>query len=367
MITAVVIFFASIFILLFYYFYFFNAFIRHHSMDRLSDQPLSVIISAHNEAENLRKNLPLFLKQKHPALEIIVINDQSYDETEDVLREFEEKFPGKIKITHVAFSKWKTFKGNKKYALTLGIKGAQNDRLLLTDADCVPVSPHWAQRMNAGFDLGKKIVLGYGKYKKEKSFLNLLIRFETLHTSMLYFSFALKGLPYMGVGRNLAYLKSFFLENDGFKNHFQILSGDDDLFVNENATSQNTGICMHPEAHTVSEPKKTWKAWFEQKRRHYLTGGFYKTKHKILLGIYSASGLFFWVGFIYLLFSPLYAWALAGGMFKMIIFSWMVYQSGKKLQDYIPVWSVIFLEPVLLLFQMIVYLSVQIKKPVKWM
>ncbi len=353
--------------LLTYFFYFFNAFLRYQPVDRMSNKPMSVIISAHNEAENLRKNLPFFLEQKHPALEIIVVNDQSFDETEDVLRTFQEKFPGKIKVTHVAPSHWKTFRGNKKYALTLGIKGAINDRLLLTDADCIPASPYWAQRMNAGFDKGKKIVLGYGKYKKEKSLLNLLIRFETLHTAMMYFSFAIKGLPYMGVGRNLAYLKSFFLENDGFKNHFQILSGDDDLFVNENATSQNTGICIHPEAHTVSEPKNTWKEWFKQKRRHYLTGRFYKKKHQILLGLYSGSGLFFWVGFIYLLFSPLYAWALAVGIFKMIISSWMVYQSGKKLQDYIPFWSVILLEPVLLLFQIMVYLSVQIKKPVKWM
>ncbi len=352
--------------LIIYYLYFFTAFIRFKPEEITSGAPVSVIISARDEAENLKKNLPLFLKQKHPAYEVLVIDDRSVDNTEEILETFKQKYPQKLRVNKIAFNRWKTFRGNKKYALTLGIKSARYNRLLLTDADCEPASGEWISHMTAGFNEGKKIILGYGKYKKKSGLLNLLIRYETLHTAMQYFSYALKGIPYMGVGRNLAYLKDFFLEKDGFKNHFHILSGDDDLFINENATAQNTGLCINPEAHTLSEPETSWSGWFAQKRRHYTTARFYKPKHKFLLGIYSASILLFWLSAVLIFSQEGFSPVLWLGTIRLVLWILLIHLAGKKLKDYIFPFSVVFLEPLLIVLQFLIFISNKIKKPRTW-
>ena len=112
--------------------------------------------------------------------------------------------------------------------------------------------------MQSGYEPGIEIVLGYGAYKKYPGILNKLIRFETFHTALQYFSYALAGKPYMGVGRNLSYRKEAFLRNKGFSAINHIPSGDDDLFINMIATKTNTAIVIDKEAHTLSEPHKTW-------------------------------------------------------------------------------------------------------------
>lgn len=121
--------------------------------------------------------------------------------------------------------------------------------------------------MSSNFQPGIAIVLGYGGYfRHKKSLLNKLIRFETLLTAIQYFSYARLGSPYMGVGRNLAYTSTRFYELKGFASHLQIRSGDDDLFVNEAATAQNTTSCFEKDAITRSIPKATFSAWIKQKK-----------------------------------------------------------------------------------------------------
>jgi hypothetical protein len=194
----------------------------------------------------------------------------------------------------------------KKFPLSIGIKEAKHEIVLLTDADCVPASDQWIFRMQEAFTNGTEVVLGYGAYHKLPGFLNKAIRFETFHTALQYFGYALAGNPYMGVGRNLAYRKDLFFRNKGFSSINHIPSGDDDLFINRVATSSNTSVVIDPQAFTLSMPKQTWKDWRKQKTRHYTTGKFYKTGHKFLLGIYTLS---------HVLFYPLLA-------ASMIMFDW---------------------------------------------
>ena len=182
----------------------------------------------------------------------------------------------------------------KKFPLSMGIKTAKFEILLLTDADCIPATEHWLQQMQAAFEDGIEIVLGYGPYHKQKGMLNRLIRFETFHTAIQYLSYALAGKPYMGVGRNLAYRRDIFFRNKGFSAFNHIPSGDDDLFINRAANAKNTAIVINKEAHTLSDPKRTWSEWMEQKTRHYTTGKYYKGIHKFLLGLYSVSHFFFY-------------------------------------------------------------------------
>lgn len=281
---------------LFYYLFFFSR-LAFYPMGKLEEsqqasEDLSVIICAKDEETNLRRNLPVVLQQRyqddqlHPKFEVIVVNDNSEDDSTHYLRSIQPGYPHfrSIELKQEA----KGIPG-KKYPLTVGIKGARFDKLVLTDADCRPAGVHWLQKMSLGFVPGKDIVLGYGAYERKPGLLNKVIRFETYFSALQYLSFALAKLPYMGVGRNLAYSKDLFFHHKGFLAHQGIPSGDDDLFINKAATGRNTAVIIHPEAITYSEPKTCWSAWMRQKSRHLSTGRYYRPIHKFLLGLFSLS------------------------------------------------------------------------------
>jgi glycosyltransferase involved in cell wall biosynthesis len=249
-----------------------------------SHKAVSVIICSKNEQENLKFLIPKLLKQNHSNFELILINDASHDDTRYVIEEFMTQ-DKRIKMVHVVNNE--NFWGNKKYALTLGIKKAVNDSLVFIDADCVPTSTEWLSIIARHLTIEKSIVLGYGGYQNvKKSLLNALIRFETGFTAIQYFSYAMRGNPYMGVGRNLAYTATQFYEVSGFINHMKVLGGDDDLFVNQVATSKNTAVSLNEASFTYSMPKKSWPAWWNQKKRHINTANHYKKSHKLLLGFF---------------------------------------------------------------------------------
>ena len=246
--------------------------------------PISVIVCAKNEEDNVLNFIPLLAEQNYPDFEIVLIDDASSDKTLDVFEGFEKQYSN-IRLVKVENNE--AFWGNKKYALTLGIKAAKKDYLLFTDADCHPTSKDWITAMSSQFTMHKTIVLGYGKYEKiPNSFLNKIIRYETLLTAIQYFSWAKIGYPYMGVGRNLAYKKEEFFNVNGFIEHMQIRSGDDDLFVNQAAKAKNTTIAYTPESFTLSKPKTTYKDWLIQKRRHIATANYYKLLDKLQLGTF---------------------------------------------------------------------------------
>ena len=286
--------FAAVLLLqLFYYLFFYSrlAFYKPKSVNT-GTEPVSVIICARNEEDNLRVNLPLILAQDFPDFEVIVVNDRSYDGSFDLLKDMAEVNP-KLKVVNI--DEEVIVSGSKKFALTLGIKKASNDILLLTDADCKPSSPQWILLMQSNFSEKTDIVLGVGVYqKKDYSLLNQLIRFDTFFTALQYLSYSLAGLTYMGVGRNLAYRKHLFFDNKGFGSHNHIRSGDDDLFINEVAHKAKVNVSVSADSQTLSVPKTSWSDWFHQKRRHLTTGPLYKTKHQFLLGLFMFSQLMFY-------------------------------------------------------------------------
>jgi glycosyltransferase involved in cell wall biosynthesis len=280
---------AVIAIQLFYYLYFFSRLATYQSpvKEDSTEHPVSVIICARDEADNLAKNLPGVLVQDYKTShEIVVVNDNSLDEGKYVIDEFKHSFKN---INHIQLTQEAKMISGKKFPLSIGIKSAKYEIVLLTDADCVPASEFWMQKMQDAYSDNTEIVLGYGAYHKKPGILNKLIRFETFHTAIQYLTYAMAGKPYMGVGRNLSYKKEVFLRNKGFSSINQIPSGDDDLFINQVATASNTAVVIDPEAHTLSEPKKTWGDWMTQKYRHYTTSRYYKMNHKILLGLYALS------------------------------------------------------------------------------
>ena len=279
--------------------------------------PVSVIISARNEAINLSNYLPSILIQEYPDFEVIVVNDRSYDGTDVILEEFQKKHKH-LKVVTVADND--KFITGKKFALTMGIKAAKNEHLLFTDADCQPASVNWINRMAANFESPVQLVLGYSPYKKTRNLLNAYIRYETVKTALNYLSAAIGGNAYMGVGRNLAYTKSLFFSVKGFASHMHVMSGDDDLFVNQNAKRGNNVIEIHPETFTYSDAKTSLPELFRQKKRHMSAGKLYQSRHKRMLALDAVSGFVFYLLLIILLvftIEPLLALGL-------LIFRWII-------------------------------------------
>ncbi len=284
---------AALLVQLVYYWFIFSRLALYNASKRpVSGQkpPVSVVICAKNEYHNLVRFLPLILEQEYPEYEVVVVNDASDDDTFYLLRELSDKYS---RLNVVNIHQNLNFFVGKKFPLSIGIRSARYDTVLLTDADCFPAGPHWIESMQSVFTGKTSIVLGYGAYISQPGLLNKLIRFDTLHVAMQYMSLALAGLPYMGVGRNLAYHRELFFNSGGFMKHYKITSGDDDLFINEVASGKNTRIQPAPEAVTFSKPKQTFGAWFRQKKRHLTTGGFYRPSHKIVLGLFSVSQFLF--------------------------------------------------------------------------
>jgi len=263
------------------------------------EEGVSIVIASRNELRNLKNLLPILVEQDYPRYEIIIVNDRSTDGTQSLLRKMMNIYP-RLRTVTIQFTP--PHVTGKKYALTLGIKVAKYDIILLTDADCLPVSRKWIQLMTQPLRLEKKqIAIGHGAYDKHSGLLTRLIQYETLLTATHYFSFALWKTPIMGVGRNLAYRRSFFMEKKAFKGLWNVNGGDDDLFVNQHANRNNTSTVIHPEGLTLSQPKLTWKDFFIQKRRHYHAGKYYKTGSKLKLGIYAFTHLAFWTMAVFLL------------------------------------------------------------------
>ncbi|MEM6726314.1 MAG: glycosyltransferase [Bacteroidota bacterium] len=257
--------------------------------------PVSVILCAKNEAENLKLHLPAILNQIYPSFEVIVVDDQSSDGSQELLKQLQKQHP-KLKI--LTIGQEEDSGAGKKYALSRGIQSAQYEVVLLTDADCQVASPNWITRMVEGLTPGKDIVLGYGPYTKTTGWVNRFTRFETVYAAIQYFSFASWGMPYMAVGRNLAYRKRLFEEIGGFKSHETVISGDDDLFIRDAANPFNVSLVQDTEAFTYSASKENWRSYLRQKSRHISTSIHYRPLIKFLLTALSMSHFAFFGWFL---------------------------------------------------------------------
>ncbi|MBP5136592.1 MAG: glycosyltransferase [Paludibacteraceae bacterium] len=314
---------------LFYYIYYYTGILSQEKKKKRAELPylqttpgVSVIICAKNESENLREFLPVVLNQKYPDFEVIVVNDGSTDETDQLLIDLKRQYsnlyntyvPEDVKVM-----------SSKKLALTIGIKAAHNDLILLTDADCKPVSENWISLMVRNFTDKKDFVLGYGAYEKKKGLLGHLISYDTFFIALQYMGFAIRGVPYMGVGRNMAYRSKIFFDNRGFASILHLQSGDDDLFVNNNTNRINTRVETDSDSKTISEPKESFSEWYYQKERHLSTSSFYTSKSQALIGTEVGSrGLFYLAIVLTIIFAPAMLKIIAGGVWLIRLITQMI-------------------------------------------
>jgi cellulose synthase/poly-beta-1,6-N-acetylglucosamine synthase-like glycosyltransferase len=347
---------------LYYYWGIFSklAFLKQKISISRKNQPVSVVICARDEAINLQNNLPAVLNQQYAyPHEVILVNDNSLDESKYILEELQKDFP---LLNVIELKQEAKFIPGKKYPLSMGIRSAKHDIVLLTDADCTPASDQWIAKMQEPFNEEIQIVLSYGAYAKHNSFLNKIIRFETFHAAIQFLSYALNKMPYMGVGRNLAYNKSLFYQYKGFSSHNHISSGDDDLFINAAANKTNTAVVIDPEAFTYSVPPESFAKWYRQKTRHFSTAVHYKPIHQFLLGLYTLTNFLFYPLFIVCLIY--FNWKIVAsiGLIRLITQSIIMYKTMSRLNEKdLFLWFILM--DILMFFYYILFFPALIRKP----
>ncbi len=312
----------------------------------------SVIVCARNEHQNLTKLLPLLFQQQHPRFQVVVADDASSDGTRAFLRAQQQIYP---QLTVVTIDERPAGIQPKKHALQLAIGAARYNRLVLTDADCRPASSRWLAYLSGPLCGRTQVVLGYSPYLPEPGWLNRFIAYETLHTGLLYLGSALAGRPYMGVGRNLAYRKTFFEQGQRFEMHRTVVGGDDDLWVNAHARGANTEVALAPEALVYSVPKSSLRSYFHQKTRHLHAGQHYTRRDKIWLGALSISTIAAWMaGILLLIFSDYWQAIVGVFLFRWLILAAGLHTAGRRLHNPINLW----LLPILDFLHVIYYIVI---------
>jgi glycosyltransferase involved in cell wall biosynthesis len=359
-----IIFSVAVFAQLIYLIVFLAAFNKKQQHHERTSPAVSIVVCAHDEEANLRELIPILLQQNYASFEVIIVNDRSNDNTYDYLLELTNSNP-QVKMVNV-----KSVPENmnsKKYALTLGIRAAVNDWILFTDADCRPVSNRWLAEMSTGFSATNQFVLGFSPYQPAPGFLNAFIRFESFITGLQYLSFGLLKKPYMGVGRNMAYRKSLFLEKKGFNHFLHVLGGDDDLFVNQHANGKNTSVVVTPDAIVYSIPERTFTGFFYQKLRHLSVGKRYRAGDKFNLGIFKISWILtLFIGLALCVVFPMFYVIIAVLLVRLSLLTWAIHRLVKSGGLTFNYWWI----PVLDLLYPIYYLSTGLvalfTKKVRW-
>lgn len=288
----------AFFVQLYFYLYYYRGVIRKsHRISKgkaalgTAEPPVSIIICAKDQAISLEKNLPSILEQDYPEFQVVVVNDASQDETEDVLIRLEQSYPG---LYHTFVPEGVQNVSTRKMAMTIGIKAAKYDILLLTDANCVPKSNQWISSMARHFTDNCDIVLAFSSYPKIKGFLKHLVSYDNMFTALQFMGFSEAGKPYMGFGRNMAYRKELFFKNRGFASHLNLQSGEDDLFIGEIANSGNTSIDVSPESIVCADTSDVWNHWKEQKMNRIATSSYYSAGTRFRTGVESFSRFLFY-------------------------------------------------------------------------
>lgn len=271
---------------------------RHHPKPDGELEPVSIVLCARNAYEYLTELIPVLLNQDYPDFEVVIVNDCSDDETEEYLKDLERK---ELRIKPVQLKQHLNFFNGKKFPLSMGIKSAQNDLIVLTDCNCMPSNDQWLRSVVNCYGKNTEVVIGYSPFFQKKGLLNQLMRFDALQNGLLYLSAALKGHPYMGNGKNLSYRKELFYRNKGFTSHYTTSVGDDDLFVSQVATRKNTEVLIDAENVIHTTPPRSFRLWMRQKSSRYSTIPQYSPRTRLMLSLFYVSQFLFYASFIALM------------------------------------------------------------------
>ncbi len=297
---------------------------------------VSVILCSMDDSENLKKCLPTILEQDYPSFEVIVVNDSFTEECQSLIHAYTKKYSNLYSTYIPADAKYLS---RKKLSITIAAKASKNDILLFTEPNCYVEDKHWIQRMMQNFTTETEIVLGYSRMEKKKGYSNRLAAYDNLFSAMQYLGQAITNNPYRGIGRNLAYRKELFFRHKGFSKFLYLQVGEDDLFINQVATKNNTKVEVDVAGITTCNISRfDWKV---QKMCNALTSGFYPKGIRYLFDFEVITRYIFYALFIGIvtLSSLLYfAWmvaVIAGIIFitRFIIQLKTINKTAAKLKD----------------------------------
>ena len=226
------------------------------------EQPgVSVLVYSHNQAEALARNLPVLLNQNYPKYEVIVLDDNSRDNTQDVLTMMDQRSDI---LMHTKIDEKTRAMSHRKLAVLLGTKSAHYDLILMTHAECMPASTDWIGGLVSHFaNPGVEVVLGPVVYERRTGFLSCFCQFDLFQRLLLMFGIALSMKAYAGWGQNLAFRKSTFYANrsQGFQRHLKMQPGEDDLFVADVARYGNVAVDCTPQTVMTDQSKPLFINW----------------------------------------------------------------------------------------------------------
>lgn len=234
---------------------------RQQSMvnNNTSDLPcVAIVIVAQEEAEELRRHLPVFLTQKYPAdYQVIVVDIHSTDDTLKMLEELEEHYP---QLTHSSIPPSARDISKQRLAMMLGMKTACTEWVIFTKADCCPANDEWLASFMRNNTQGKNAIIGMTKYASCNNLLMQKRQFLRLWKQMIWIPFAENHYPYRADDELLAYRKEFFFEQNGFESDSRLLVGAASLLVNKNISAERCAISVRPDAILIQDnpPAHTW-------------------------------------------------------------------------------------------------------------
>ncbi len=296
--------------------------------------PVSVVLTAVNEAEWLKTNLVYLLEQDYPDFEVVVVDYMSQDDTRFVLKILSENYPH-LKVVPIV-ENVNGYRG-KKYPMSLGIKSAKNDVLVFADPNCRPLDLDnflWLKELVAGYVNSKTdAVLGFCSIASKNSPFNWLQQYDNLEYSVEYLGAAIMRHPFTGNGRNLSYRRSLFLNKRGFIYHYYIPDGADDMFVNQNCTGVNTQVVLTPASMTQVEPQKTVVQWHSYRKHRTVTHKYYSFGLKLLRLIRPCNVVLFYLAGALLLVAGTMPWPVLAAALAVKL-AWQIVataQASKRL------------------------------------
>ncbi|MCM1042106.1 MAG: hypothetical protein NC396_06730 [Bacteroides sp.] len=208
-------------------------------------KPVSVVLSGKNQYEMLKKNLTFWLEQKYPDFEVIVVYENSDEDVAGLLREFARRYD-KLKLINANQSI--NFFDEQKFSLSIGVKSALNEYVIVSDPRFRPTGEHCIDYMQAAFTPKTKVVIGHPVHTEKKGGLCSFLNYRIVETAMQYVGFAVKGKPFAGHRALIAYRKSFFLENQGYSDIYALNTGMFDRILPHIGKREEASVQLAPDA-----------------------------------------------------------------------------------------------------------------------
>ncbi|MDR1006525.1 MAG: glycosyltransferase [Bacteroidales bacterium] len=326
---------------------------------------ISVVLVTKDEQDNLKDRLPMIMEQQYPNFEVVVVNNASCDDTEYMLKFMRSMYPH-LKVVNLYTEAPNKFQG-KKYPLSLGIKSAKNDYILLTNANCIPNSYLWINNMVEGLTQKKTTVLGFNLYERKKTLLNNFIQYDSLNNALNYEGMALLGNPYKATGDNLIISRKQFFDTGGFIPLYNISCGDMELYVNRTAKKKDTSVVLDEDAFVRTQAPQSFSAWRRQKKRKIKTAYHYKFSDKLLVSILPLTSFLFYAALVLLFILGMpWEWILGAVLLKFIVHSLFFFKGSSvlmknKLCIFAPLFEIFFL-----IFNTIIGFNVLFSKKDRW-